>query len=291
MNKIGLVLEGGGQRVLHSIGILDYFLEKEMVIPYVIGVSAGASIALSYISNQIGRNKKVHLEFAQDKRYLSISNLIFKGSIFGMDFIFNKIPNELVPFDYDSYFTSPIEQVIGVTNCFNGESEYFYKSENVSPKKIMDIIIASCSIPYFSKRKFLDGINIPYVDGGLSDPLPISKAIEDGCKKNVIILTRNMGYRKPAFKKYKYIKLFFRSYRKYAKIEKRINDRHEAYNKSLEIIEKLEKEGSAFVLRPQTPVKVSKKTKDVELLTDFYFEGYNYAKEIYPELLKWIELE
>ncbi|MHA1765761.1 MAG: patatin-like phospholipase family protein [Promethearchaeota archaeon] len=282
IGKIGLVCEGGGQRIVHTAGILDYFLEKNLHFPYVIGVSAGASNSLSYVSRQIGRNKEVDIEYARDHRYSSLLTYVKTGSLFGMKFLFDDIPNKLVPFDYDVYFNSPTEHVIGATNSETGKTEYFYKS-NLKKSDLMDTTIASCSLPFMGKIKFLNGKQ--YLDGGISDPIPIKKAIEDGFKKNVVILTQNAGYRKEPFKNFKLLKRIFRGY---DGIEEVMMERHDIYNKTLDFLRDLEADCRVFIFRPQEPLQVGRTTKNKEKLENLYKQGYLLAKEKYKELIEWI---
>src|SRR5699024_7726118 len=125
MTDTGLVLEGGGMRGLYTAGVLEYFMSKELYLPYVIGVSAGACMGASYLSRQPGRNKKVNLDFVEDKRYISLGNYIKKRELFGMDFIFDEIPNRLVPFDVKTLVDSPEQFTIVTTDCSTGEPVYY----------------------------------------------------------------------------------------------------------------------------------------------------------------------
>lgn len=154
VSKVGLVLEGGGMRGLYTAGVLDYFLDEEIYFHNVIGVSAGACNAVSYIAKQRGRNLKVNTEYIGDKRYLSMQNLIKQGSLFGMDFIFKMIPDELVPFDYDAYFNSPMHLTIVATNCETGEPEYL---DGRNTQLVNEYLRASSSIPMFAPIVELEG--------------------------------------------------------------------------------------------------------------------------------------
>ena len=179
MMQAGLVLEGGGMRGLYTAGVLEYFMEKDLYFPYNIGVSAGACMAASYLSRQKGRNKRVNLDFVEDKRYISFSNFIRKREIFGMDFIFDEIPNRLVPFDMDTFRESPEEFVIVTTDCETGEAVYYDKTNHGDD--LVKLLRASSSLPFVASSVEYKGRHL--LDGGIVDPIPIKKAQADGYEK------------------------------------------------------------------------------------------------------------
>lgn len=280
MKKIGLVLEGGGMRGLYTAGILDFFMEKELYFPYVVGVSAGACNAASYISRQKGRNKRINIDYISDSRYLSYRNLIKEKSLFGMNFLFDEIPNKLDPFDYNVFSNSTQKFIIGTTDCESGKPFYFDKD---CEEDILKIIRASSSIPLLSPIVEIKGKKL--LDGGVTDSIPIRKAQEDGMEKNIIILTRNKGYRKTPYR----FKMFIKSkYRKYPNLIKAIFDRYTMYNDTLDYVEKLENEKKAFVFRASRPIDVDRLEKNKEKLQALYEMGYEDAKSNYDKMIKWI---
>ena len=279
--KVGIVLEGGGLRGVYTAGSLDFFMEKNFYAPYVIGVSAGACQAYSYLSKQKGRSFKVSYDYMGDPRYLSMRSFITKGEIFGMDFMFDEIPKKLLPFDFYRFNNSPQEFVIGATNCESGKAEYF------SNKESCDMFLigrASSSLPIVSK--VVDVYGKPYLDGGISDPIPIRKARLDGYENNIVILTRDEAYLK---KESKYTVSFLkRIYKKYPKVAESYALRAKVYNESLEYVKKLESEGKVFIIRPREKVSVGRMEKNVQKLKEFYEEGYNETKDIWPDLERWL---
>lgn len=280
MNKVGLVLEGGGMRGLYTAGILDFFMEKDLYFPYVIGVSAGACNAASYISKQKERSKRINIDYVKNPRYLSYRNLVKEKSIFGMDFLFNEIPNKLEPFDYTTFHSSEQRFIIGTTDCETGNPLYFDKNKC---KDILGVLRASSSIPLLSPVVEVEGKKL--LDGGVADSIPIKKAIEDGFKRNIIILTRNKEYRKKPYK----FKLFVkRSYSKYPKLVDKIFNRYKIYNNTLDYIEELENKYNAFVIRPSKPLKVDRLEKNPEKLKELYKMGYEDAKNLYFKMKEWI---
>ncbi|MHC6178584.1 patatin-like phospholipase family protein [Clostridium sp. JNZ X4-2] len=282
MENIGLVLEGGGMRGLYTAGVLDLFMEKNLYLPYIIGVSMGACNACSYISRQKGRNKKININYIDDPRYLSCRNLIFKKGIFGADFIFNEIPNKLDIFDIDTFNNAKEKFVVGATDCNSGKSVYFEKNE-CQNKEIFKAIRASSSLPFMASMVKFRGLNL--LDGGISDPIPIKKSIKDGNKKNIIILTRNNNYIKKPFK----MKLLARKiYSGYDGLVEAMINRYRRYNSTLSYIEKLKREGKVFVIRPKQPLKVKRIEKNKHRLTELYNQGYKEASECYDKLESWI---
>lgn len=283
-NKVGLVLEGGAMRGLYTAGVLDFLLKKDISLPYIAAVSAGACQAFSYISKQRGRNKKVTMDYIADSRYLSMRNVIKEGGPFGFSFMFGDIVRELVPFDFETFEQSEQELAIGATNCITGEIQYFYKSKTTT-EELFKACTASSSMPLAAKEVVIN--KIPYLDGGVADSIPIQKAIEDGYHKNIIILTRNKGYYKePAH----YSLLLARAkYKNYIGLLKALQYRHKKYNDTINFVEKLEADGKAIIIRPSTPVVVKRLEKDKKKLLDFYKQGYFDIKSNYERIKDFIK--
>ena len=281
MGKIGLILEGGGMRGIYTAGVLDFFLEKNIEVDIVIGVSAGSCNGASYLSKQYKRAYHVTVDYLKDKNYLSFRNLIKTGSIFGMDFLFNKIPNELNVYDHETFKKSKAKFITVATNCETGKAEYF---ELKDLEKEIIYMQASSSIPMFANIVQVDGYKL--VDGGVADSIPIEYAINNGYKKNIVILTRDETYRKNNIK---FMNLVKRKYRKYPKLIEAMENRYINYNKSLDLVCKLVKAGDAFVIRPKNPVKISQIEKNVSKLNGLYEDGYNDTKEAYNSILEFMD--
>lgn len=281
MKNVGLVLEGGGMRGVYTCGVMEYFMEKELYFKYVIGVSAGACNAASYISKQRGRNEKVIIGYINDSRYLSFRNLLRERSLFGMNFIFDEIPSKHVPFDFEEFNNSQCNFVIGATDCRTGRAVYFTKKdidEKFHPLR------ASASLPMVSPIVNYKGYEL--LDGGIADSIPIAKAIEDGNDKNIIVLTRNRGYRKSPIKFEKVIKL---KYRKYPELVNALINRYKKYNETLDLIEKLEREGKVLVIAPSKELSVDRYEKKPEKLRQLLREGYEDAAALYEKIIEFIE--
>ncbi len=281
-DQVGLVLEGGGMRGVYTAGVLEYFLEQQLFFPYVIGVSAGACNAASYLSQQKGRNKTVTIEYASDPRYISWNNFFKNRQFFGMDFIFDEIPTKHVPFHYDVFYNSPTEFVIGTTDCYTGEPVYYKKQDY--GKDMLTVLRASSSLPFIApeiqfKEKML-------LDGGISDPIPIKKAQQDGFKKNIVILTRNEGYEK---KPSRFHFLVDRKYPQYKGLQVSLRNRYQIYNETVAYLEKEEKEGNAFVIRPQKMLKVGRMERNPSRLEELYIQGYEDAKASLSRIVDFVQ--
>jgi len=281
LDKIGLVLEGGGMRTAYTAGVLEYFAERELYLPYTIGVSAGACIAASYLSRQRGRNKVVNIDWVSDPRYLSWKNWVKNRQLFGMDFIFDEIPNSLVPFDFDTFAASSEELVVGMTDCVTGETIYRYK--NAPGFDALRALRASSSLPFIAPIVEYDGR--PMLDGGISDPIPLRQAERDGCARNILVLTRNEGYRKSPNR---FPWLVRASYGKYPDFVKTMLRRHEVYNEILSHIDRQEQEGAAFVIRPSVPLEVRRMERNPAKLQALYDRGWEDAKTLLPSLREWM---
>ena len=281
LNNTGLVLEGGGLRGVFTSGALRYLMEQNIYFPYVIGVSMGACNAANYISRQIGRNKKVNIDFVNDSRYLSYKRLVLKGELFGMDFIFNTIPNQLVPFDYETFYNIDQQNWTVVTDIRTGEPLY-YENKEVG-EDYLKILQASASLPFIAKPVKYDGKIL--MDGGLSDSIPIKKSVAHGNTKNVIILTRPKGYRKKPTSAYKLAKI---RYPEFKGLQHCLKNRWKNYNQSLEFLEKLETENKVFVLRPETDLKIKKAERHKKTLYAGYDIGYYTMKDNFEDLLRFL---
>lgn len=274
--KIGLVLEGGGMRGLYTIGVLDCFHDRGFYPDYVVGVSAGACNAVSYLSGQRGRNFRINTEYVSDKRYVSLHSYLKTKSMFGMDFIFNEIPNSLDPFDYEALRASPVEFYMGVTDVQTGKPVYFpkeYAHENT------DVLRASSAIPVFSPMVEIEGRQ--YLDGGTSDAIPVRRALEDGCDRLIVVLTQHRDYCK---KPEKFRAVYRRTYKDYPQMVETLDRRHAMYNGTLKLIRKLEQRGKALVIAPQEPVKLSRFEKDIQKLTSLYKSGMLDAQIAYAQI-------
>jgi predicted patatin/cPLA2 family phospholipase len=271
LQKTGLVLEGGGMRGVYTSGVLEYLLEKKIYYPYVVGVSAGASNSCNYVARQLGRGRRVNIDYINDWRYMSLRSLLLKGSYFGLDFLFEDIPNKLDVFDFATFYQAPGVFRIGATNCLTGKIEYFDKQEITADLKQ---IKASCSLPILSPIIKIN--DVPYLDGGIAEPIPVRKALSDGCEHVVVVLTQPKGYKKEANSSK--IKFLYRTfYRRYPEFIRTIENRHKNYNDTLAFVEELEYQGKAIIIRPDGSLKPDRFEKDAAKLGALFEQGYRDA--------------
>ncbi|MFC5404340.1 patatin-like phospholipase family protein [Cohnella soli] len=280
MDGIGLVLEGGGMRGVYTAGVLEYFMEQDVYFPYTVGVSAGACMAASYLSRQHGRNKLINTEWVADPRYLSWRNFWTKRQLFGMDFIFDEIPNSLVPLDYKTFREAGEELAVGTTDIETGETVYYRKSE--PGIDMMKVMRASSSLPFIAPIVEYGGRRL--LDGGISDPIPLRQAEKDGYARNVVILTRNADYRKS---RNKFTWIVKRAYRRFPVFVKILLSRHNIYNGLVDYVREQERDGKCFVIRPITPLAVGRMERDPVKLEVLYRQGYEDAKRLLPSLRAW----
>lgn len=282
--KVGLIAEGGGMRGAYTAGVLEAFLNHNIQFPYAIGVSAGANTLCSYLSGQKLRNKRIFTEWITDKRFINWRNILKEGAYFGMNFLFDEIPTVLDPFDLKAFRQNQTCFKVGVTNCLTGKCEFLEPKKARTLKETDQILKASSSLPFISHTVLLNGV--PYLDGGLSEAIPIRQAQRDGYLYNVVILTRNKEYRKKFSKKtYCFAKVHLKRYPKLVKVMK---NRYAIYNQTLDYLNKLEKEGKVFILRPKLPLKVERFEKNQHKLAELYEQGYHEATDLLPQLKKWM---
>lgn len=275
--KSAIILEGGALRSFFTCGVLDVFMENNIYFPCVCGVSAGSLCGINYLSKQIGRTAKVNLDYVNDKRYLSLRSLIKDKMIFNFDFLFGEISHKLVPLDYDAFYNSEQNFVAFTTDCQTGKSVAHEK--NIC-EDILTACRASSSMPLLSKIVELEGKE--YLDGGVSNPIPYQWAFENGYEKVVLILTRDIHYRKkplsPLIKK-----VYAQKYKAYPELLETIYNIPDHYNSLADEILKLEKQNKIFVIRPEEPVKVKRTEKNTEKLKALYNTGRETgAKQLEP---------
>lgn len=280
MASSSLILEGGGMRGIFTAGVLDYFMDKDLRFDHCIGVSAGSCHGCSYLSRQRGRAYRITMENLKNKHYCSLYSLITTGDLFGVKFAYDEVPNRLYPFDHETFNSCGTAFHVVVTNCITGQAEYpLMKDMN------QDIIYvrASSSLPLVSRLVYINGT--PYLDGGISDSVPLRFSMEQGYQKPVVILTQPKGYRKTPSSS---VSLIRRVYSKYPKMVEAMAHRHEVYNETLEELERLEAEGRVFVIRPEAALDVGRIEKNYGRLDAAYRQGYETAARQFDALLAYL---
>lgn len=283
IENVALVLEGGGMRGLYTAGVLDVLLEEDMMFPYCVGVSAGACNMVSYLSRQHGRNRHVNIDFIDDRRYLSWRNWFRHGSIFGMDMLFDIIPNRLVPFDHAAFSAYRGKAIVGTTDCVSGRPVFFEEQDMSGPDGFRHLQ-ASSSLPLLARPVETDGHVL--MDGGVSAPIPVEKAMEDGFGKVVVILTQPKGYRKKPISGAGVLQLVYG--RRYRGLVDAMKRRHLVYNEELDVLDRLEAEGKACVLRPTDRLDVDRLERNSHKLEQLYRLGVSDAHCRIDELKRFV---
>lgn len=278
--KTLLILEGGGLRGIYTAGVLDAFMKNKIKVDTVIGVSAGALFGINYLSNQRGRVIRYNLDNIKNKNYMGISSLIRTGNIMNKDFCFDKLIYETDPFDFDTFNKSKTDFYCVVTNVVTGKPEYI-KIDDIENQ--LEYLRASGSMPVVSRIVHIRGKE--YLDGGISDSVPIKWGLKNGYKKIIVVETRPKEYRKKKHNNF----LFKRFYKNYPKFVETYSNRYKVYNKTKEYIESLEKEKRVFVIRPSELVKISRIEKNKDKIQEMYRLGMRDANNKLKDLKKYLK--
>lgn len=262
-NKVALVLEGGAMRGLYTAGVLDVFMENDIKVNTIFGVSAGALFGINYKSGQIGRALRYNLKYAHDKRYMGMYSLLTTGDVMNKDFCFNKLVYELDPLDFETYDSSNVKFYAVVTNVETGNAEYI---EISNAERDMEYLRASGSMPFVSNLVEINGNK--YLDGAVADPIPFKKALDMGYGKIIVVQTRPADYIKS-----KSHLPYGLVYKKYPEFVKTAQNAYINYNETLDFIKKYENEGKIIVLRPSETIKMQRVEKNLNKLQAIYNVG------------------
>lgn len=282
MYQAGLILEGGGMKGIYTGGVLDFFMDKEIMFSDCYGVSAGACHLCNYISGQRGRSYRISVNYLDMKQYCGAWSLLRTGDLFGVDMSYSLIPNYLDPYDYDAAAGYEGNAFAVATDIKSGKPAYLPIKD---VRKDITAVRASSSLPLVSRNVEIDGTL--YLDGGISDPIPVRQSIRDGNRKNVIIMTKEVGFvREPAGGSQ--LALLKARYLRYPKVYELMRGRHLSYNATVQYIEEKQSKGELFVIRPKQKSEVHRIEKDKEKMTALYEEGYRDAQECYGELMEYL---
>ena len=284
--KTGIVFEGGAFRTIFSCGVMDALVENDIMPDYMIGVSAGAAYGVSMASKQPRRNLDVLMKYRNDKRYLGLSNMIDKDnkSIYGLEFSYETIPNELNLFDYDAFKQYKGDFYCVVTNLLTGQPEYM---KYTGDDRTNTVLKATCALPMLFPPIIIN--DVPYMDGGLSDSIPYLKAIEDGCDRIIVVLTRQSGYTKTTSRSTKAIAYSYRN--QYPKLTETMLTRASRYNESLKGLDQYVKERRIITIQPTTSNGFSRLEKDKNKILSMYNDGYNQCYELLDTIKEFYEIK
>lgn len=269
--KWGLVLEGGASRTYFSCGVMDGLLREGIYADYVIGVSAGIAFGVSYVSRQLGRNYEILIKYEADKRYMGARHFFDRKnrSYYNLDFVFDEIPNKLIPFDYKAFDGRKGECRAVLTQLDTGKPCYMEMPED---KRFM-LLRASCALPLLFQPIEVNGVK--YMDGGVSDSIPFEKAFVDGCDKVVAVLTRPLGYVKGYERATSLVKA---AYRRYPEFVASFLSRPDRYNRDMEKLREYERQGKALILAPVDTFGIGRTEKDPSKLSRLYDSGMKCLK-------------
>ena len=278
--KTGLILEGGAVRGIFTAGVLDRLMENGIYYPYVVGVSAGGGNAMSYVSRQIGRTAR-QINAPKSESYFGFRQFVEVHKIINLDKMAFEYPYKQFPFDFDTYFGSDIDVEYACTCCETGKAEFF--SEKSDQQRLLTIVKATCSVPMLCDPVEIAGKH--YLDGSIADSIPIEHALEMGCDKVVIVLTKPDSSVPPTnYSRFK--KVISRMYKNYPEFVEACMTRVERYWKTVELMDRLQAEGKAFVIRPQIPT-ISKFEQDSSKIMELYRHGYTLMDKRLMELVEW----
>lgn len=281
MYQAGLILEGGGMKGIYTGGVLDFFMDKEIGFSSCYGVSAGACHLCNYMSGQRGRSLRISINYLDIKQYCGGWSLLRTGDLFGVDMNYSLIPNYLDPYDFDAAAKFEGQAFAVATDIKTGKPAYLPMRDL---RKDITAVRASSSLPLVSRNVKIDGEL--YLDGGISDPIPVRQSMRDGNTKNVVIMTKEEGFvREPAGAQLALIKA---RYLRYPKVYELMRERHLSYNSTVKYIEEKQQRGELFVIRPKQKSEVGRIEKDKEKMTALYEEGYRDAQECYTELIEYL---
>ena len=278
--KIGLVLEGGAMRGLFTAGVLDIFLDNNVEVTDVVGVSAGTLFGVNYVSKQRGRALRYNLKNINDKSNMNVKSWVRTGNLINKDFTYYKLPFQLDVFDNKTFKESPINFFATVTNIETGEAE-FIKIEDAY--KQMETLRATSALPFISE--IIEVGDKKYLDGGITNSIPVDFFEKQDFDKVIVILTRPITYRKEKTTGIQY-KMF---YKKYPKLVEKLENRYKEYNDTVDKIVELEKEGKLFVIRPSENITIKRLEKDVEKLQKVYDLGLKDGNNIIEDLKQYLE--
>ena len=283
MEDSGMILEGGAMRSMFSAGVLDSFLDNGIEVPNVIAVSAGAYAGMNYVSGQRGRVLDAVIKPLETEKYMGFQTFLKKGTFFDMNFLFDEVPKRKAPFDFQAFSESAKKFITSTVNCLTGEA--VYHDDFLDIDQFFHVCKAANSMPFIAKITEIDGI--PMLDGGMADAIPIVRALEEGWKKIVVVMTRDKKYRKK--KRHIYLAFLKLVYHKYPEFVHMVAGRAEKYNDSLDTLERLEKEGRAFILRPAEGMNLENNESDADRLREYYRHGYEVSEERKEELRNFLE--
>ncbi|MBR1629221.1 MAG: patatin family protein [Lachnospiraceae bacterium] len=279
--KCGLVMEGGAMRGMFTAGVTDVLMEEGITFDAGVGTSAGAAFGCNFVSKQPYRARRYVVRFCKDYRFCSLMSLILTGDLYGSEYGYHTIPENLDKFDYEAFEKNPMEFFCTATDVLTGQAVYHRFSDCRGDDALW--LEGSASMPLVSRPKQVNGRAL--LDGGITDPSPLAFLEKQGYERNVVVLTRSLSYRKKPMKGMAAVSL---ALRKYPAIVRALETRHDLYNAQVRFIRQREAEGKAFVIRPFAEVNIGATCHDRAELKRVYGMGRQAATERMSALKEWM---
>lgn len=280
--KLGMVLEGGALRGLFTAGVLDVFLENDIRVDGMIGVSAGATFGCNFLTKQKGRALRYCLRYLNDPRFCSVSSLLKTGDMFGAEFCYQTLPQQLDPIDNETFLAGGVPFYIACTDVHTGKAVY-HQCRDLDDSMEMEWIRACASMPLASQ--IVRAGEYEMLDGGISDSIPLKYFVHKGYTRNIVILTQPEDYVKKPNSTMPIAKIV---YRKYPKLIRAMERRHIVYNRQLAYVQEAEQNGTAFVIRPPEKLPISHVTHDPDKLMSVYAIGRKTGLSVLPALREFL---
>ena len=282
--KTGLVLEGGGLRVLFSMGIMDVMMEHGIRFDGIIGVSAGATMGCNYKSHQPGRALRYNINFADDWRYCSLKSWIRTGNLVGAEFAYHTLPEQLDIFDNTTYTQDPTDFCVVCTDTATATP--VYRRVRTMDYEGLEWLRATASLPIVSENVNVGGLQL--LDGGIVDSMPLKYWQIAGHRRNIVILTQPVGFRKKRTRLMPFFRIFCR---RTPAIIKAMARRHEMYNAQLDFLAEEVKKGNTLLLCPDAPLRIGRTETNRKKMQAVYDAGRHYGERHIGEIMRFLTTE
>ncbi len=281
--KIGLLAEGGGMKCAYGAGVFDAFLDYNINFDYAIGVSAGATNTVSFLAGQRDRNRRFYTDHISNPMYFGVKPFLKTGNAFNLEYIYKTLTNSDGgdALDFEALMASPTQYELVATCAETGKPEYFSKKDLIKDNYLH--FMATCALPALCKPVKINGKH--YYDGGVSDSIPVQRALDQGCNKIVVVSSKPRNFVKEPENHRPLYSLFCC---KYPKIISDLNHRHKMFNDELKTMYELEKQGKCFIFTPEDIGSMSTYTMDAAANQRLYDSGITDFKNRYKEFEQFL---
>ena len=279
--KAALIMEGGAMRGMFTCGVIDVLMRHGITFDGAAGISAGVVFGCNFKSGQVGRPIRYNKKYCADPRYCSVRSLIRTGDLYGADFCYRELPDELDVFDRIAFRDNPLQFFVGATDVQTGKSVYHLCTDGGSEDMLW--FRASASMPVVSRPVRIHDQLL--LDGGITDAVPYSFMEAQGFRRNVIVLTQPKGYRKEPASGLAMMKIMLR---KYPCVSEAMAARHLIYNRQMDEIDQRETSGESLVIRPPQSLRIGHTEKNPDELERVYQIGIHEAEERLEDIQKFL---